>query len=711
MSRHNQQASHSTVELAGLPFDHGFTFTAGLETQELPLPMLRGVQEAIARLSHAALIRCVVLGEPDEWKKELDRLDLTGFWDRSESRHQFLLLARGELRLSGKDSRSIDGLSSRPSASASARLEVVIPFDAALPRTAVLEKLAAAIRLPHEIDGPLPLGQVHRFEADGSLALALSTGERLGVLIRRPGPAQLTIEQAARIRADIRGSAKAATRLLWDVRRGSAPHHLRVEIRHQASAQATAQAVIEASASMGTRGSPDRAEEIIAALLEGVDDEAGETAEQIAEAIPGVIEAIDDVLIRATSIRLRAALEAALTRSVASRSLAEIEVDLDRAGAMTTVRRLALGDLSPLYEPENAIVAAKGLLKEEVARRLTLQFILNAGDAKSRAVRRSDVRASLQRKIRLTSEGAIVLDLVASGRAQRSSEWRGETLTTLFQFALSAPATAAGEAPAQLDPRSLEWRIAFSDSDTSAEELDDYLAYMEGLGFAPVDRSVLEEMPTDAQGRLGEVSFSIEFRFAAADLMAGLSSAASSSSELREAMRRAILIGCLAGRRTHLRDLAWAYWTTGTWRLWVELRRADALRFRTGSPRRIAPIRRSPIPGHPEPPWVELGSSERTLLDHLYQLEENVIRALESIGEHVRGEREPEQVLGAVHRLAATLDAFDAADLAPETLLYVLDAMLPASGSRRSAALVIQSNVAGTKWRKRIPLEHSANPM
>lgn len=698
-------SAEADIDVSGMPFEQGFTLELEIGSETPLIRGLAGLVESLGELSTHGSARLIALQEPGEFASDLRRLDLLEFWDAPENRGQMLLLLRFEFRADARATAGIHPALSRLRlrADASTVLEISMSFDRLQSRRSALARLASMVRLPHQVDRPLGRGDVYRLEADASLLVSLTAGERLGVSIRHSGPGDAILERGVSIRGGLRTNASADARLRWDVRAARAPHSLALEIHHANAAEIELALTADAVATLGTRGVPDRASEIIEALLEGSTDDPAAVADEIIEAIPELVDEVDDALIRASRLRLKAGIEAALAKRSSDKSLVRAVVDLDRVNALSTIRRLGSGDLSPIFEESNAIVELDGSVREELLNRATLQFALSSPRGTLRRMKRSEIRSTVERKIRLDDEGVIHFTLGVTGSAESTRERWGETLETLFELALTGASDASGDSES-LEVRSLRWNVVMTDGTASRDELTELLGFIEALGYRPSNSwSELGDIPRMADGTLGRLKLTLDLRIDPTSVAACLRRSGFED-QLRESMRRAILLGQLGKPRGHMQDVAWAYWSGDARTRWQELRRRSVDEFFGGDILRIDPVRPGPMLETRAPERIDLTRSHRILLDRLHSLEDRVVESLSELASLAGNGTTPHQVKRAMHAFLGAARGFDAADAAPETIYYVIESLFPID-ERKPSHLIVSTTFDEERWRKRIPLQ------
>lgn len=687
-----------------LPFDHGTRITINATDTHAPgslLSIFGAVADRLGARMHGEIL---VLTEAKGFERELRGVGLLGFWNDAGADREALVIAKLRLALTADTTAATFGRL-RAKATSEAELTVVTPSPSLSPRAVVIERLAQAIRLPHMVDQPLVRGQVIRLEHDAALSLDVAMSDRLAISVQRPGRS-LSLRRSVSVRGGGRVAASAQTRMSVDVRSASNEGDVQVEIRTKNAAAVSLGATADIRASSAISGLPRNTREIAAALLEELGDAAEPVIDELEDMAPDLFETLDEMLARAGAFQARAALEAALQRSVTHTNLATVVVSLPGPGA-ETLRRLASGDLSVLFEEPEGLISAKGTLRDELHRRATLQLMLSLPRSSTRLSNRRSFVTALIRQLRLRDDGTLYVDLTNEARVEHTRTRFSETLRTLFTLSAGGSAEGLGEGVTAPSLRTIRWTIAVTDEHTQPEELAAYFRRVHALGFQPVEGWFsLSEMPRDESGGYGQTSISLDLRFSPARLLSALA-ATTAGEDIRESLRRAILVGAHASRRAHLIEIAWAYWTGGTHALWHASRRRDAQAFTRGGVMRIAPIRPGPVEEFGTPRDVRLNAPQRRLLERLYLVEEEVVAALRDLHTMLSQEHADRGgVWKRIDALGGAFSALEAASAAPESLFYVLDRLAPVDGADASAAaLTVSSRIGDIGWRKRVRLQ------
>ena len=251
------------------------------------------------------------------------------------------------------------------------------------------------------------------------------------------------------------------------------------------------------------------------------------------------------------------------------------------------------------------------------------------------------------------------------------------------------------------------YQLGFTDDDTSASELRDYLAFAKDLGL-DTQGATIEELvpmlPRAANGGFGRIETRYDVRFGAKALMTLLSvTQITPAAELaiRTAMRRIVLSNYLKNDEMH--DVAFAYATPGVFGVFEEegfatftSRFERAFDVAIGSPSMSAPR------------TVVLDRMERNLLVTLYSIEDSMIGAIKGLYKVLSsgGHMDPEAFEKKLGDFGDALNRFDSFDQATNkggvgvnSLFVMFDALvrLAARGEPANIAVLRLESDAGGK--------------
>jgi uncharacterized protein Yka (UPF0111/DUF47 family) len=215
-----------------------------------------------------------------------------------------------------------------------------------------------------------------------------------------------------------------------------------------------------------------------------------------------------------------------------------------------------------------------------------------------------------------------------------------------------------------LSSLSARYDLAFTDEDTSATELRDYLAFAEELGLdrqgATVD-ALMPDLPGTAHGSFGRVEAAYEVRFGAkavAALLAVTQISKKAEAAIRASMRRMVLVNYLKDDAMH--DVAFAYASPSVFQVFDK---EGFAKFAAGTAERVFAVA---VPGSSiaAPREVRLDRMERQVLTTLYNIENSMVSAITGLYKLLHSgkpvsPREFEKKLGSFGDALKNFDRFD----------------------------------------------------
>jgi hypothetical protein len=248
-----------------------------------------------------------------------------------------------------------------------------------------------------------------------------------------------------------------------------------------------------------------------------------------------------------------------------------------------------------------------------------------------------------------------------------------------------------------LESLTARYQLQFADADTSAPELQDYLAFARELGLDAKGANLAELtplLPRNAAGNFGKMTACYDVRFGkkSLDALLGLRDLSpveweNAENGIRAWMRLNLLANYI--RNDDLHGIAFAYASPGMF----ESYRREGGNFQNHSSLSV-PVQ---VPaGFRAPAKVTLNRSEIQTVDTLYRIEESMVRAIEDLKEVLRAKRpvDPrtfEQKLGRFGEAMNRYDAFDQASnrhgVGASTIFLMFDALV------RIVAREVQANI------------------
>lgn len=320
---------------------------------------------------------------------------------------------------------------------------------------------------------------------------------------------------------------------------------------------------------------------------------------------------------------------------------------------------------------------------------------------------------------RLTpTEHGLMIDSTATLEIDRMRKRarRGEEMHVNFLLRALGESAKVVRAPSSntaflietLESLAARYQLQFTDIDTSAPELQDYLAFARELGLDTKGANLAELaplLPRNAAGNFGKMTASYDVRFGkkALDALLRLRDLSpvewvNAETEIRAWMRLNLLANYI--RNDDLHDIAFAYASPGMF----EFYRREGGNFQNHSSLTV-PVQ---VPaGFRAPAKVTLNRSEIQTVDTLYRIEESMVRAVEDLVEILRAGQavDPgafEKKLGRFGEAMNRYDAFDQASnrhgVGASTIFLMFDALVrivSREAPANSCVLRLSSEVAG----------------
>lgn len=305
------------------------------------------------------------------------------------------------------------------------------------------------------------------------------------------------------------------------------------------------------------------------------------------------------------------------------------------------------------------------------------------------------VITEVEQRLRPTEHG-LMIDSTATLEIDklRKRARRGEEMHVNFLLRALGESAKVVRAPSSnsaflietLESLTARYQLQFTDVDTSAPELQDYLAFAHELGLDAKGANLAELtplLPRNAAGNFGKMTASYDVRFGKKSLDALLRLRDLSPVEWRNAetgIRAWMRLNLLANyiRNDDLHDIAYAYASPAMF----EFYRREGGDFQNHSSLTV-PVQ---LPaGFRAPAKVTLNRSEIQTVDTLYRIEESMVRAIEELMEVLRMKRpvDPrtfEKKLGRFGEAMNHYDAFDQASnrhgVGASTIFLMFDALV-----------------------------------
>ena len=277
---------------------------------------------------------------------------------------------------------------------------------------------------------------------------------------------------------------------------------------------------------------------------------------------------------QATNSAYTVALHTEYSRTAATDALVDLLINREAPLGRTLMTQVGRGDFEQalLMSSPDVVVLREGTLTHRTAR--TAAFKVNVLgwhlDYHYEGIDRVVTDAS--QRLVPSDRGLIVYTTVSLG-LDRDRQNRRDRESTHVNFLLQALGQSAGVLASRtptaqyvvdaLNAFTARYELAFTDADTSAAELNDYLAFAKDLGLDRHGATLTQLeplLPRAQNGGFGPVEASYEVRFSPESLAALASMQALSKSDelqLRRRMRLMLLANYLRSRELH--DVAFAY--------------------------------------------------------------------------------------------------------------------------------------------------------
>jgi hypothetical protein len=261
-----------------------------------------------------------------------------------------------------------------------------------------------------------------------------------------------------------------------------------------------------------------------------------------------------------------------------------------------------------------------------------------------------------------------------------------------------------------LNSLAARYELEFTDQDTSAVELEDYLAFARDLGL-DAHGATFEELepllPKTATGSFGNVAANYDIRFGQKAVEALLSVkdvSKAAEASVRNAMRQIVLSNYLKSDSMH--DVAFSYATPGVFKVFTDEGFAT---FTLRSPR-VFPVQ-VPNSAIAAPSSVSLDKMELNVLTTLYDIENRLVDAIKNLYKLLKGTAlDPAEFEKRLGKFGEAMNAFDGFDqttnkhgIGTNTIFAMFDTLvrLASSTSTANTALLrLTSQAAGKEVEK-----------
>lgn len=341
----------------------------------------------------------------------------------------------------------------------------------------------------------------------------------------------------------------------------------------------------------------------------------------------------------ATNRSYRTALYAEYSRATESDALIAVSINMSTPRGVALLRQAGRGDFEEALTTRDAEVVRldEGVFTHRTTRRSPFNVNIVGWHRDYQYEGFDRVITETEQRLVPSDEGITVYS-TASLALERERRRRDESVHVSFLLrALGESAGVVKSSPKDkryvvdaLRSLAIRYQLSFTDEDTSAMELNDYLAFAQELGLGAQGATLEHLTPLLARqenGSFGAVSASYDVRFGQKAIDALLSvKAISPAAEkaVRRALRQIVLANYLKSGDMH--DVAFAYATPG---VFTVFRGEGAARFTGHSSRQVA-VSLDGV-AIAAPTSVRLDQMELTILATLFNIEDALIEAMKNL--------------------------------------------------------------------------------
>jgi hypothetical protein len=427
-------------------------------------------------------------------------------------------------------------------------------------------------------------------------------------------------------------------------------------------------------------------------------------------------------------------LHAAYNSSSEHDALIDLEIKLREADG--TVNRTGLGfmaaagrgdfqDVLASYQPD-VVRLRGGTLSHTVSRATTLKFNIAGWHNQFNYQSMHRVVTDTEQQIRNSGNGLInvftTVDMKAESQRRKRGSKSEETVLSNFLLRVLGDTKVAD---AKFDKDTMQYAIdvitgmsarysvTLTDTDTSVDELDEYLSLARNLGLDTVgaSRAALDPFLEFKNKSFGKTRSEYDVRYVATAIR-HLVAVQPKEEDIRRLLRRIVFANYVG--LPHLGSVAWFYTSDEVRRL-VE---NDPINFQNSeSILGNAKVHvASPIPGLRQPVRLDNTPLVRADLVILFRCENRIIKAFGGLADLLGPKTGPIAVAELEKRMTAfgeALDAFDKFDNGENSIFAVFDgliAMGTASDKARGSSLTFTSTKDGVEHTKVFTLQPAPAP-
>ena len=463
---------------------------------------------------------------------------------------------------------------------------------------------------------------------------------------------------------------------------------------------------------------------------EGIDKLNGNALKKALEVVKQVVakrdaffSSFDKILKEAASQKFTLGLHAAYQSATERDALVDVDIRLVNADGSPNptgqryLQAAGRGDFQEIlasFQPE-VVRLRRGVLSHHMSSGTSLKFNIAGWHHQFNYESMHRVIVDTEQQIKDSGGGLLTVfttvDMtVDSERRKRGSKSEEAVLTNFLLRVLGETKVSDSSFDARTEQYAIDvitgmavnYSVTFTDTDTSLDELDDYLSFAKtvGLDTAGATRAALEPFLEFKDGSVGKTSSAYEVRYTRAALKA-LVKARPRKSDVVQIMRRIVLANYF--NEPILHDVGWLYGSDDVRALFDDnVNDFESAQSILGN----ATVRlMSPIPGIQPPRRFQNTQQIRIDVATLFRIENRVVKAFEDL-DTLLSSTTPIKTADLEERLKSfgkALDGFDGFDNGENSVFAVFDGLVQLQGfgnASRASALTFTSMKDGAERTK-----------
>ena len=434
--------------------------------------------------------------------------------------------------------------------------------------------------------------------------------------------------------------------------------------------------------------------------------------------IDGFAEKLYRAFKEAANSAYKASLHAEYTRASESDALVDLSINLRHALGPDLLSQAGKGDFEELLRVTNpdVVLLREGTFTHRASRGTAFKVNIVGWHLDYKYEGFDRVITETEQRV-LPSERGLTVLTTASVEVERERRRRDEAVHVHFLLRALGESAKAVRADGRslaylvdtLEGLTADYQLEFTDQDTSAVELRDYLAFARDLGLSGAGATFeeLEPLLPRGAGGFGKCEAAYEVRFgqkALAALLTVKQISAGTEAVIRNSMRQIVLSNYLKTEGLH--DVAFAYASPATF----DRFREEGFAAFTNTSSRELPVRL--LTAIAAPSRVALNRMELNLLATLYDIESSLVDSVKDLYKLLNGGKamDPGKFERALGRFGEAMNSFDRFDqtsgrheTGTSTVFVLFDALVRLAapdGTANTAVLRLRSEAGGREVEK-----------